>query len=360
MSSSRSEETFETAANAGGWHVLDHHYIVGLLQGAVWRGYEPRAILTKAGISAERYDDPRATINGIEVQRLIQVIREEVGDNYLGFLDDPAKLSMDAEVGKVALQHDTLGAAIKAMSDFVEAIRNDQERYLNIDDHSGEHTYGMRSYLSGGQVQNAYYFYYYRQAWTYRFLCWLIGKRIQLTRVSFTASRPKSCSDHDEAFDCPVEFDSTWNSLHFHKHYLNEPVIRTMTEFNHADFTSNYPDWFRSPGRNISISNAVERVLVEKQKEKSFFPPIEIVAEILVMSPRTLRRRLAIENESYQKIKDNVRRELAQDLLVNTNLTINTIASDLGFSEPGVFTRAFRAWTLSTPSAYRREHSVYS
>lgn len=360
MGSSMSEATLETTATGGRCHVLGHHYIVGLLQGAIWRGYDPRAILTKAAIPAERYDDPLATINGREAQSLIQAIRQEISDNYLGFLDQPAKLSMDAEVGKVALQHDTLGAAIKGMCDFVEAIRNDQERYLNIDDRSGEYTYGMRSYLSGGQAQKAYYFYYYRQAWTYRFLCWLTGKRIKLTRVSFTASGPTSCGDYDEVFDCPVEFDSTWNSLHFHERYLNEPVVRTMAEFNHADFPDNYPDWFNAPGRNSSISREVERVLVEIHKEEILFPPIQTVAKILAVSPRTLRRHLAIENESYQKIKDKVRRELAQNLLATTNLAINTIASGLGFAEPGVFTRAFRAWTLATPSAYRKEHSVYS
>jgi AraC-like DNA-binding protein len=356
----KSQIGLDMPANKEGWHTLDHYYIVGLLHGAVGRGYDPHAILAKAAISAERYDDSQATINGAEVQRLVRAIRDELSDKYLGFLDQPAKLSMDAEVGKVALQHDTLGAAIKGMSDFVEAVRNDQERFLNIDDSTGEYTYGMRCELSSGHEESSYYLYYYSMVWTYRFLCWLMGKRIKLTRVCFMASRPGTSADHDEAFGCPVEFGSTWNSMHFHKHYLKEPIIRTITEFNHADFTDNYPDWFDSPGRNDSKSNAVERVLLETHRQETFLPSIERVAEILDVSPRTLRRHLAFENDSYQKIKDKVRRERAEELLASTNLAIHIISSSLGFSEPGVFTRAFRAWTLTTPSDYRKTHGIYS
>ena len=355
----KSQIALEAApASTARCRTLDHYYIVGLLHGAVVRGYDPHAILAKAFIAAERYDDLQATIDGAEVQRLIRAIRDELSDKYLGFLDQPAKLSMDTEVGKIALQHDTLGAAIKGMSDFVEAVRNDQMRFLNIDDRTGEYTYGMRCELARDHEETSYYLYYYSIVWTYRFLCWLTGKRIKLTRVCFMGARPETFDDHDEVFGCPVEFGGTWNSMHFHKHYLKDPVIRTITEFNHADFTNNYPDWFDSPGRNSSKSNAVEQVLLETHRQDKSLPSIERVAQILDVSPRTLRRHLARENESYQKIKDKVRRERAEELLIGSNVAIHIISSSLGFSEPGVFTRAFRAWTHTTPSTYRKTHGI--
>jgi AraC-like DNA-binding protein len=72
------------------------------------------------------------------------------------------------------------------------------------------------------------------------------------------------------------------------------------------------------------------------------------------MSPRTLQRRLADEQTSYQALVREVREDLASGYLTESRLSISEIAYLLGFSDVSTFHRAFRRWTHETPRAYRR------
>lgn len=69
---------------------------------------------------------------------------------------------------------------------------------------------------------------------------------------------------------------------------------------------------------------------------------------------RTLQRRLQTEGATFEKIKDDVRRELAESLLVQPNLSLSQIALMLDYANPSVFTRSCRRWFGEAPSAVRR------
>jgi AraC-like DNA-binding protein len=333
---------------------LPRHYALGLLRGAESHGYEADDLLERAGIPSGLCDAPDAGLSGTQAQRLVLTLRETLDDTYLGFLDERAKLAMDAEVGAVALKFGSLGAAITGMCDFVEAIRNDQERHLSINDRNEEYTYAIRA-SRAGQPENDYYFHYYRLGWIYRFLCWLVGKRIPLVRVSFAAPPPDGRLAEEALFGCPTAHGCEWNSLNFHRKFLDAPVIRTHEEYANKDYPGRYPDWFELPGWDLSMSRQVEKALTELYKMEIPFPPVDVAAKVLSVSPRNLRRQLAAEGDSYRAIKERLRRQLAETMLMKTNLPIAAIANEVGYSEPGVFSRAFVGWTGVTPSTFRRE-----
>ena len=73
------------------------------------------------------------------------------------------------------------------------------------------------------------------------------------------------------------------------------------------------------------------------------------------MSPSTLRHRLQSEGQSYASIKDEIRRDLAIEMLLHGHSSVGDIAAQVGFSEPSAFHRAFRKWTSKSPAAFRRE-----
>lgn len=79
------------------------------------------------------------------------------------------------------------------------------------------------------------------------------------------------------------------------------------------------------------------------------------IAQSLHLSQRTLQRRLAEEGQSFGDILQNTRRELAQNYLRDSQLSINEIAYLLGFSEQANFTRACKRWFGQAPSEYRRQ-----
>jgi AraC-like DNA-binding protein len=84
------------------------------------------------------------------------------------------------------------------------------------------------------------------------------------------------------------------------------------------------------------------------------WPQFETMADELGLSHATLRRRLLEEGQSFQRIKDGLRRDMAIDLLTHSDKPITHIAIALGFAEPSAFHRAFRQWTGARPGEYRQ------
>ncbi len=71
------------------------------------------------------------------------------------------------------------------------------------------------------------------------------------------------------------------------------------------------------------------------------------------MSSRTFQRQLKEEGASFSDLLADVRRSETLKRLKEQNLTIAAIATDLGYSDPATFTRAFRRWTGVPPSRFR-------
>lgn len=84
---------------------------------------------------------------------------------------------------------------------------------------------------------------------------------------------------------------------------------------------------------------------------------LELVADALGYSPRTLRRHLQQAGLSFSELRNDVRRSLAMRYLKDWSLDIADIAERLGYSDPANFTKAFRGWCGVTPGQYRRQGS---
>jgi len=68
------------------------------------------------------------------------------------------------------------------------------------------------------------------------------------------------------------------------------------------------------------------------------------------MSQRTLQRRLAESNTSFQRLLRQVLREVSDELLAREDLSHSEIAFLLGYSEESTFSRAYKSWTGHPPS----------
>ncbi len=79
---------------------------------------------------------------------------------------------------------------------------------------------------------------------------------------------------------------------------------------------------------------------------------IDIVSKDLAQSSRSLQNRLKVEGTSFQKLFDQVRKELALNYLKDGDTAISEIAFLLGFSEQSAFNHAFKRWTGTTPRKF--------
>ena len=98
-----------------------------------------------------------------------------------------------------------------------------------------------------------------------------------------------------------------------------------------------------------------EQTLRLLRKLEGQYPQMPQLAQMLNLSPRTYRRRLQQERQSFQDLLDTVRAEHAAQYLRNTRLPISTIAYLVGFNDASNFRRAYTKWTGRTPRDTRND-----
>jgi len=82
---------------------------------------------------------------------------------------------------------------------------------------------------------------------------------------------------------------------------------------------------------------------------------IEEIADRLKMSVRALQRKLKEEDKSFRKLKENVRKGLAEKYLMDKNLSIQEISELLAYSERSAFEKAFKKWYGKNPKIFRKD-----
>jgi AraC-like DNA-binding protein len=132
--------------------------------------------------------------------------------------------------------------------------------------------------------------------------------------------------------------------------HLDEPVLSANPSLLRA-FEAHADAMLAGMERQGSRSHRVAQVLAARLK--GAVPPLGEVARELAMSDRNLQRALRQDGTSFQKLLDEVRRDLAIRHLANPTTSAGEVGFLLGFSEPSAFHRAFRRWTGKAPSAYR-------
>ncbi|MEM6889185.1 MAG: helix-turn-helix domain-containing protein [Pseudomonadota bacterium] len=103
--------------------------------------------------------------------------------------------------------------------------------------------------------------------------------------------------------------------------------------------------------QNAPVSNRLRAVMLE-----SFGTPdssLDHACARLNVSKSTLLRRLRDEGTTFRKLRDGLRRELAERYLKTSDLNNQQISFLLGFNNISAFQRAFRGWTGMTPRSFR-------
>lgn len=86
-------------------------------------------------------------------------------------------------------------------------------------------------------------------------------------------------------------------------------------------------------------------------------PAVGAVARQLAMSSRSLQRRLAAHGTSFREVLGQIRIELAELYLSQSNLQVAEIAGLLGYTDSTNFTHAFRTEQGVSPSEWRKSRS---
>ncbi|MDM9625007.1 AraC family transcriptional regulator [Rhizobium sp. S152] len=167
--------------------------------------------------------------------------------------------------------------------------------------------------------------------------------------VHFEHPRPEKWREHETVFNAPVYFNMKTNALVFREKSINRPACGWENGRMQAlcDALMQLTGGTGTLGLNRRVVGEIRAQL------PSGYPHIEDVAEALKMTRWTLQRRLAAEGQVFSTLVEETRRRLALLYLGQTHLTINDIASILGYSELSAFSRACVRWFDAAPSKMR-------
>lgn len=244
----------------------------------------------------------------------------------------------------------TLRSAIETSSS-IHRLLNRGRGYLTMEcvgDNARLEFKGMKRELVGDDLRSVYGLSSF-----HRFSSWLTGVEIPLILPETEAFKPDN--PNDEIIRYCIDPSGFPHYLEFDKGYLDLPVIKSYADVK--GLSRNYLfDVFCSEELNSTYTGAVLDILEQYIKDHGKILDAASVANLLAVSPATLRRRLEEEETSLLDIRQTFRINLVKSFLTSTTMTLDEIADKVGYSDATAVRRAFRSRTGITPSDWKALH----
>jgi len=310
-------------------------------------GYAPEAVLAETGLTSEDLvqQDQRVSYR----QRIQQI------ENALKLVNDPVfwlRLPANVSISDFGL----LGYAMMSSATLEKAVQIAVKYHkmagamfeLSIAEEGDEAVLRLDHLLAGGEINRFVVEDLFRGITPLIEI--LLGKPFKPTKISLNYRPAAPVHEYEQAFGCDVQFEQPYCEYRVDAKLLSEPL---------AEADSSTAESCENACRQLLTQMEIEADLVSRichmlLSTPGEFPRLEAIADRLSIGTRTLRRRLKTLGTSYQKILDDVKKQLAMEYLHTTTLSVQEISDLLGYSEVTNFRRAFVKWSNISPYQYRK------
>ena len=325
-------------------------YLRTMMSIAADRGADPAAVLSGSGLTMALLEAPEMRISAREAAAIMARAIELTGDEGLG-LEFGLRMTppVHGNVGYAAMSCATLRDAYDLIVRYSHLRQRDVA--LDVTLESGDLILRARDLHKLGPLRHIVY--ESLLVGLYRLGGLLLGDARQSAEIWFDFDEGAYVQAYRTRLPT-VRYGMPENRLVLPARDLDRPLVmadpgavRRAVEHCEREMATTSP----------SPENLLERVRAELTPGSDGYPDLETVASCLFMSGRSLKRRLGECGSSFQRLLDEVRHRDAQRLLGNADLSIQEIATALGYQDPPSFTRAFRRWSGVTPSEGRSRAS---
>lgn len=177
----------------------------------------------------------------------------------------------------------------------------------------------------------------------------LFSRALPLQRLELRHARPPYAEMYRERFGVDPSFGAGQNLLATSARILELPLPQAnphALRYWNAELTR-----LLDERRHLSGVAGKVRALLQTRPERLM--DMDEVAARLHTTARNLRRQLDAEGTSYRSLVEELRQALAEKLLMHGHLSVEQIASRVGYQEPASFTSAFKRWKGLSPRAWR-------
>ena len=313
------------------------------------QGFDGSVIIASEGIAPGALDQPENFIRVSVLGDLLARCAELAGCPQLGIsLGARAGVESLGIVGSLMGSRDTLGDAIRVLNDHLQIL--DRGTLVQLEKADDAVVLSCLQYRSAGRgggiiVESLL-------ATICSALRELCGRDWFPAEVHLARRVPEDSSAFRSFFRAPIRFNQEVTALVF-------PVRHLGLKVSTAD-----PQLRLALQRAVRELEAIARADLVDELKRSLRERLatsdcscEEASRRFSVHRRTMNRRLKAAGTSFRTVLDELRFEVARQLVSDTDLPLAQISAALNFSEPAAFTRAFQRWSGSiSPQKWRHLH----
>ena len=326
-------------------------FVRALVVQARQHGHEVAAILDQAQFPFDPLlvESAPSSVTAADYNRLCMALFEALGDESGGIIRGiPTPVGTTRMLLMSVLHCSTLGHVLERAIEFNGALREagaqPEHHRLHIEGERAQLEYRPR--LPSGEQAAVLC----SMAIWLRVCGWLIGRDVDILHAGIAGPLPAQRTGIKHFFHCPVAQDQAYNWVAFPVGYLAAAPRRSEADLNQFLAEAAYRTVIEPPAAEGPIGSRLRALL--EDRPLADWPGFEQLAATLEIPPRTLRRRLAAEGDSFQRLRDRIRRDRAVHDL-RAGLSVERAAELAGFNDSSAFHRAFRRWTGIAPGQFR-------
>lgn len=309
------------------------------------RGMDPSGALGLAQIPPSQLKKAGANITATQMEVISGAAMRELDDEALGCFARPLPWGSYGMLARASLSSPTLGVALKRWCRHHGLLAPDATLSLEIDAEVASLV--LQLHRDPGPMAELCAVSLLRNI--HGLASWYVDSRVALLGAQFAYPAPRHAGAYAVLFDGPTRFDAERSAIHFDTRYLKLPLRRDEAAMNQL-LQRALPLTVRSYRRDRLLVQRVRQQLASRPQDAH---NANDLAALLNTSPRTLHRQLKDEGASLQSLKDEVRQQLATELLLRSQKPIKQVAEAIGFLNEKSFIRAFKGWTGQSPGDWR-------
>lgn len=312
------------------------------------RRVDLKSLLEAAGLSRDDLRDEERRIGLVAACRTFELAAERCSDpcfglHYAQFFPTGGT----GVIGQVALTAPTVREALQAIARYM-TIHNSIVTEFREQEGVGRLRLAWPAALTHPRVQfNG-------------FLVMLIVERMRRgagsdwrpTRVELEHRCPADIDEYQRLLGKNLHFGQPANEIVFNATALCKPMPQDIGRL-HPTIRAVAEIELEKEEAHSDIRLKVRAALAKQLTESAPFD-LDAIAKLLGLQPRSLQWQLEQHETSYERLLSETRKEMAEQMLRDTDLPLTAIAARLRFSELSAFTRAANRWFDMAPSAYRQ------
>jgi AraC-like DNA-binding protein len=308
-------------------------------------GQPDTGVLLRAGIDPAQLELPEARVSAQAYARLWRLLARRCNDEFFAMDRRGLPNGSLAFMTRAAMAQPSLGAGLEIALGFLSLMLDDLQPSLVRQQSLAEIVVNEPC----EQPRRAFTYFTFWMI-VHGVACWLAGRRIAILAIDLRCAEPPFCDDYRVMFSENLQFGRPRTRMIITGDCLDLPIKRSAQELQRflAEAPGNILVKYRDPA---SLARRIRADLLGLDPTQ--WPDAGSLARHLCLSSATLRRRLAEEGQTYQGLKDSVRRELAIAWLAQAEPSLGDIAERLGFADSSSFYKAFRKWFGCNPGHYR-------